>query len=301
MLDIIDEGISFPLKLKYDRVNYTIEGVRQNIPPSALDIPSSDDAGDNSVRVALAGNRRVQVGRRWMRIRALPRTIAYIPQLEDGGPDVSTLNGMRLTFESFGRGHIDTITDDWITMIPDADPRPWIGTTTFLTADLPVDQDVPSDKVEAQIADMASSRPWDRGEPPMSIYVDAAPFVRRADGIWCRRDTASRLYPVNGNGERSAKLETFGKSEVSYHDQERPGDISLRVWWKMMTNPIDDSGGRTTLKVHLLSPKSGPKSGTSNVVRFGRIIDGGKRCQVDVTDVAQLFSIFGFLDGVGLL
>ena len=41
---------------------------------------------------------------------------------------------------------------------------------------MPVDQDVPSAKVEAQIADMASPRPWDGDEPPLSIYVDAASF-----------------------------------------------------------------------------------------------------------------------------
>ena len=45
--------------------------------------------------------------------------------------------------------------------------------------DPPADRDVPSGKVEAQIADMASSRPWAGDAPPMSIYVDAVSHMPR--------------------------------------------------------------------------------------------------------------------------
>ena len=119
-------------------------------------------------------------------------------------------------------------------------PDSWTGTTTFLTVDSPARTEADSqpealpERVKAQIADMASSRPWGGDEPPMSIYVDPASFVRRADGIWCRKDTVGRLYPVNGNGERCAKPKTFEKSEGSYSDQKRPNEVSPRVWWKMM-------------------------------------------------------------------
>ena len=34
-----------------------------------------------------------------MRIHIVPRAPAYIPQLEEGGPDLLTLLGMRITFE----------------------------------------------------------------------------------------------------------------------------------------------------------------------------------------------------------
>ena len=87
--------------------------------------------------------------------------------------------------------------------------------------------------VEARIADMASSRPRGGDGPPLSIYVDLVSFVRRADGIWCRKDTVGRPYPINGNGERCAKPKSCEKSEGSYHDQKRPSEVSPQVWWKM--------------------------------------------------------------------
>ena len=124
----------------------------------------------------LVGDRWVQLGQRLMRIHTLPRTSAYTPQLEDWGPDVSTLNGMRTMFKSFARGHITTITDDWTIVVPYRDSHPSSGTTTFLAMGPLADQGVPSSRVESQIADTASSRPWDGDEPPLSICVDAAPL-----------------------------------------------------------------------------------------------------------------------------
>ena len=72
---------------------------------------------------------------------------------------------------------MDTIIDDCSATTPDVDPRSWTGPTTFLTAGSQVGQDVSSDRVEAQLADMASSRPWGGDQPPVSIYVDAASCV----------------------------------------------------------------------------------------------------------------------------
>ena len=119
----------------------------------------------------------VQLGRHLLRIHVLPRITADTPQLEDGGPDVLTLNGMRGTFKSFENGHIHTTVDDWTVATPDDDPHLWTGTTMCLTAGSPVGQDVSSERVQAQIADMASPRPWDGDGRPTSIYVDAAYFV----------------------------------------------------------------------------------------------------------------------------
>ena len=240
-MELPDEGICFPLKSEYDRVKFTLEGVRRNIPSSALELPSTDDAGSTTVHVVPAGDRRVGLGKRWMRLRALPRNTMYTPPLEDGGPELSTLPGARMTFQSYSTGKIDNITDDWNTASLLEETDTWTGTTTFLTVDglvWPDAEGLPEavpEKVRVQIADMASSRPWDGDEPPMPFSVDPGSFVRRADGIWCRKDTAGRLYPVNGNGERCAKLKTFEKSEGSYSDQKRPSEVSPHVWWKMMT------------------------------------------------------------------
>ena len=127
-----------------------------------------------------------------------------ILQLEDGVPELSTLLGTRITFKLYSTGEIDNITDDWNTAALLEETESWRGTTTFLTIDAPVWPEAESlpeavpERVKAQIADVASSRPWDGDEPPMSIYVDPASFVRRADGFWCRKHTVGRLYPVNG-------------------------------------------------------------------------------------------------------
>ena len=82
---------------------------------------------------------------------------------------------------------------------------------------------------------MSSMRPWDGDNPPMSIHDDLASFVRREDGIWCRKDVRGRLYPVNGIGQSCAKPKMFEKSEGLYSDQKRPADMSPHVWWQIMT------------------------------------------------------------------
>ena len=40
VVDLLDNGMRFPLKSEYDRVNFTLEGIRRNIQSSALDLPS---------------------------------------------------------------------------------------------------------------------------------------------------------------------------------------------------------------------------------------------------------------------
>ena len=113
VVDLPDEGICFPLKSESDRVNYTLEGLRQSTPPSALELPSADDLEGATVRVLPVGDRWVKLGRHWMRIHTVPRNMVYTPQLEEDGPDLSTLLHVRITFKSYDRGHIDTITDVW--------------------------------------------------------------------------------------------------------------------------------------------------------------------------------------------
>ena len=66
--------------------------------------------------------------------QCIPRDAVYTPQLEDGGPDLSTLTDTRITVKSFLGGHTLTITDDWRSALVDDDSSPWMGTTTFLVS-----------------------------------------------------------------------------------------------------------------------------------------------------------------------
>ena len=83
---------------------------------------------------------------------------------------------------------------------------------------------------------MALFPPWDGDEPPLPVYAEDTAFVRREDGIWCRRDIRGGLYPVNRNGERCARPKAFEDSGGAYRDQRRPSDVSPHGWWKMRSN-----------------------------------------------------------------
>ena len=94
-------------------------------------------------------------------------------------------------------------------------------------------------------------------------HDEPASFVRRDDGIWCRKDVKGILYCVNGIGQRCAKPKTFEKSEGNYSDQRRPAEISQHVWWTIMTKAerlqwwIDQPGGApavSTRSVFTCSP-----------------------------------------------
>ena len=60
--------------------------------------------------------------------------------------------------------------------------------------------------------------------------------LRREDGVWCRRDTLGRLYPVNAYGARCSQPKIF-KTETSEsrRGQQRPEEISSHMWWNMMS------------------------------------------------------------------
>ena len=175
-----------------------------------------------------------------MRIHTVPRHSAYIPQLEEDGPDLLTLLGIRITFKSYGRGHVDTTTDDWKSAAPGEERYPWTGATTFLTVDPSPNQESDTSTEEVhdhsrrRLADMSSMRPWDGDEPPMTIYDDLSSFVRREDGSWCRKGAKGIRYPVNGMGQRCAKPKACEKSEGHYNSQKRPADMSPHVWWTLM-------------------------------------------------------------------
>ena len=88
----------------------------------------------------------------------------YTPQLEDGGPDSSTLIDTRITLNSIFDGRTDTFTDDWKKLPCDADGAPWMGTTTFLTSTSAGSGS--TSEMSARVSDkakvgyMISSRPW---------------------------------------------------------------------------------------------------------------------------------------------
>ena len=137
------------------------------------------------------GERLLQMGKHWMRIHVIPRDAAYTPQLEDNGPDLSTLTDTRITLKSFLDGHTLTITDDWQSASVDSDRSPWMGTTTVLvsTSARSADSiDVPvrvADNIDE--GDMMFSRPWDGNLPARSIFADSS-FIRHDDGIWRKQD-----------------------------------------------------------------------------------------------------------------
>ena len=59
--------------------------------------------------------------------------------------------------------------------------------------------------------------------------------ARRADKVWCRRDTRSRLYLVNTHGKRIAKPKTFAEGGATDLDQARPKSFSPNLWWRVLT------------------------------------------------------------------
>ena len=147
----------------------------------------------------------------------------------------SLLDSVLLLSRSWGGG-IETVNDDYLSSPEQETLESWTGTTTFLTSTASGSS---SDLIllETTIVggdDFASSRPWDGEKPPTSIYAYSSIFIRRDDGIWCRRDTRGRLYLVNAHGERCSKPKIFEQSSGQYNDQRRPDGISSYVWWNMM-------------------------------------------------------------------
>ncbi|MFM7977988.1 MAG: hypothetical protein ACKPKO_01620, partial [Candidatus Fonsibacter sp.] len=114
----------------------------------------------------------------------------------------------------------------------------WTGTTTFLTTSgsrgSSSSDSVMPETIVIDRDDFTSSRPWDGEKPPLSRFADSPTFVRRDDGIWCRRDAIGRLYPVNAYGDRCSKPKVFPTSSGKPYDQRRPEEVSSYVWWAMM-------------------------------------------------------------------
>ena len=188
-----------------------------------------------AVRVIPHGDRWIQMGRNWMMNHVISRDAAYTPQLEDGGRDLSSLTDTRITFKSYLDGRTLSVTDDWRSVPHDDDSSPWMGITTFLTSTSVGSSDSSDVPVrvagKAEVGDMTPSRPWNGDLPPRYIYADSS-FIRRDDGVWCKKDKAGRLYLVNSDGERCAKPRLLEVTCGQNHDQRRPSTIRPHVWWK---------------------------------------------------------------------
>ena len=132
-----------------------------------------------------------------MRTHFAPRDSLYTPLVGEDGPDLSTLSGTRITFKSFLHGRRHTISDDWREATSRGDDSLWMGTTTFVirtSSGSTSPSDMPVHIVEEiRGDDSTSTRPWDGDYPPRSIYADSV-FVRRDDGIWCKK--GHNLYIV---------------------------------------------------------------------------------------------------------
>ena len=73
-IELLDEGMRFPLKSEYDRVNFMLEGLRQTSPPSLLELAGLEEA---AVRVVPHGDRWFQMGKHWMRIQVIPHDAVF--------------------------------------------------------------------------------------------------------------------------------------------------------------------------------------------------------------------------------
>ena len=105
--------------------------------------------------------------------------------------------------------------------------------------------------------------PWTGAVPLVPLKTEGlGVFVRRADGVWRRRDTRTRLYPVNEYGERIAKPKTFIEGGSAAPDQARLAALS------------SISGGRYSM---LLRERSGGLRIAGSQPRL--VSPGGRRCQ----------------------
>ncbi|MFM7982183.1 MAG: hypothetical protein ACKPKO_22975, partial [Candidatus Fonsibacter sp.] len=64
-IELIDEGIVFPLKSEYDRINHSLDGIREQRDISALEIL---DTGVVIVHVVQPKDHWIMVSKHWMRV-----------------------------------------------------------------------------------------------------------------------------------------------------------------------------------------------------------------------------------------
>ena len=104
----------------------------------------------------------------------------------------------------------------------------WTGVTAFAKVKV---TESGSSAGSSSVGTRLGHAPWP-GATPLSPtkLEDPSVFVRRYDGVWCRRDTSNRLYPVNRYGERIAKPNTFLEGGSGSVDQQRHASLIPHLW-----------------------------------------------------------------------
>ena len=137
-----------------------------------------------------------------------PRTRLFTPTTIENGPDLNCLKDTRATLLCSSNHVEELIRDIWRDVhLADEDLPSWTGVTVFnkvKTTELSNRAGSSSD--DAHLGHV----PWTGATPPIPMKLeDPGVFVRREDGVWCRRDTRGRLYPANVHGERIAKIKVY--------------------------------------------------------------------------------------------
>ena len=211
-LELPESGISFPLRGEYDRLNHTLEGLRevQHKRAQECDIlaPPPDDYNPDIEEVT-SQDRWVQLApHQWMRIHTRERRQLYVPVASAAGPDLDQLGTTRITHALFTDGTRHCFEDDWQGSSANVVlKQSWTGTTIFTHNKLAgMGADVPEDPVPApgpiDPAAVDRSRPWDGPEVPQPVdgADDSSLYKRNPKGVWCKPDHRGALRPVDRFG-----------------------------------------------------------------------------------------------------
>ena len=156
----------------------------------------------------------------WYRLHVTPRLRLFTPTPIEGGPDLHGLKDLRVTLTSPSRDE-ELMRDSWREVNSILSDLPlWTGLSVFSKVIIAE----PCSRVGSSNDDAYLGHvPWTGTSPPLPTKLeDPSVFVRREDGVWCRRDTRNRMYPVNRQAERIAKPNIFSDGGSTSVDQQRP-------------------------------------------------------------------------------
>ena len=177
-LEIAEEGIVYPLKAEYERVNTTLEGIGPGGYSQILEWPA--DVGELSVvaKPIEVGDRWFEAEYYWYRLHVNPRTRLFTPTTIENGPDLNCLKDMRATLLCSSNHGEELIRDIWRDVhLADEDLPSWTGVTVFnkvKTTELSNRAGSSSD--DAHLGHV----PWTGATPPIPMKLeDPGVFVRR--------------------------------------------------------------------------------------------------------------------------
>ena len=140
-LELPGSGISFPLREEYDRLNHTLEGLRevQKMRAQESDIlaPPLDDFNPD-LEGATSQDKWIQLAPdQWMRTHTRERRQLYAPVASAAGPDLDRLGTTRITHALFTDGTRHCFEDDWQGSTANAVlKQTWTGSTIFTNNEL---------------------------------------------------------------------------------------------------------------------------------------------------------------------